>query len=176
MVVFEDGQAAKAEYRRFKIRYNPEQPDDFAMMKETIMRRLAAYRDGNPKFAKLPDLMVIDGGRGQLGAALKAMQEIGIEVPAIGLAKKRELIFVPQPACDFEPLNPDDDTALTSPNPIELPMTSPGLILLRRLRDEAHLKANRLTMPGGGVEGLEEAVVGEFERATRDHVLNRPVN
>ncbi len=45
-----------------------------------------------------------------------------------------------------------------------------------RLRDEAHLKANRLTMPGGGVEGLEEAVVGEFERATRDHVLNRPVN
>ena len=138
MVVFEDGQAAKAEYRRFKIRYNPESPDDFAMMKETIMRRLAAYRDGNPKFAKLPDLIVIDGGRGQLGAALKAMAEIGIEVPAIGLAKKRELIFVPSHSCAAEPLNPDDDTALTSPDPIELPMTSPGLILLRRLRDEAH--------------------------------------
>jgi excinuclease ABC subunit C len=138
MVVFEDGQAAKAEYRRFKIRYNPELPDDFAMMKETIMRRLAAYRDGNPKFAKLPDLIVIDGGRGQLGAALKAMAEIGIEVPAIGLAKKRELIFVPSPSCNGEPLNPNDDTALTSPDPIELPMTSAGLILLRRLRDEAH--------------------------------------
>lgn len=139
MVVFEDGQAAKAEYRRFKIRYNPETPDDFAMMKETIMRRLAAYRDGNPKFSKLPDLMVIDGGRGQLGAALKAMSEIGIEVPAIGLAKKRELIFVRRPeSCRPEPISQDDDTGLTSPEPIEMPMNSAGLILLRRLRDEAH--------------------------------------
>jgi excinuclease ABC subunit C len=109
------------------------------MMKETIMRRLAAYRDGNPKFSKLPDLMVIDGGRGQLGAALKAMQEIGIDVPAIGLAKKKELIFIKRPGtCDPDPLSPNDDTALTSPDPIEMPMQSPGLTLLRRLRDEAH--------------------------------------
>jgi excinuclease ABC subunit C len=139
MVVFEDGEAAKAEYRRFKIRFNPETPDDFAMMKETIMRRLAAYRDGNPKFAKLPDLIVIDGGRGQLGAALKAMQEIGIDVPAVGLAKKRELIFVKAAEhCDPDPLSTDDDTALTNPEPIEMPMQSAGLTLLRRLRDEAH--------------------------------------
>ncbi|MDQ2987079.1 MAG: excinuclease ABC subunit UvrC [Armatimonadota bacterium] len=152
MVVFEDGQAAKAEYRRFKIRFNPESPDDFAMIKETILRRLAAYRDGNPKFAKLPDLMVIDGGRGQLGAALKAMTEVGLSVPAVGLAKKKELIYVP--AESAEPVGGETpcqvpvghwdadaksgDEALTSSVPIELPMTSPGLTLLRRLRDEAH--------------------------------------
>jgi len=137
MVVFEDGQAAKSEYRRFKIKFNPESPDDFAMMKETILRRLAAFRDGNPKFAKLPDLMVIDGGRGQLGAALKAMQEVGLAVPAIGLAKKRELIFQPE---EGEPTDRklDSDEALTSPIPLELPMNSAGLTLLRRLRDEAH--------------------------------------
>ena len=150
MVVFEDGEAAKAEYRRFKIKYNPESPDDFAMMKETILRRLAAFRDGNPKFSKLPDLMVIDGGRGQLGAALKAMSEIGVSVPAIGLAKKRELIYVPvsQEGAGGEspcraPIghwdsDASEDTALTSPEPIEMPMDSAGLMLLRRLRDEAH--------------------------------------
>ena len=150
MVVFEDGQPAKPEYRRFKIRYTPEAPDDFAMMKETIMRRLAAYRDGNPKFSKLPDLMVIDGGRGQLGAALKAMMEIGISIPAVGLAKKRELIFLPEPPklsggespCQAPPgyFGDDEnaDVALTSPVPVEMPMTSAGLALLRRLRDEAH--------------------------------------
>lgn len=137
MVVFEDGQAAKAEYRRFKIKFNPESPDDFAMMKETIMRRLAAFRDGNPKFTKLPDLMVIDGGRGQLGAALKAMREVGLSVPAVGLAKKQELIFLPlrgEPSGEAV----GNDEALTSPDPIVLPMASPGLTLLRRLRDEAH--------------------------------------
>lgn len=138
MVVFEDGNPAKSEYRRFKIRFNPESPDDFAMMKETIMRRLAAYRDGNPKFAKLPDLIVIDGGRGQLGAALKAMAEIGIEVPAVGLAKKRELIFLPRPASCSEPGDATGEIGLTSPDPIEMPMDSAGLTLLRRLRDEAH--------------------------------------
>lgn len=136
MVVFEDGQATKSEYRRFKIKYNPESPDDFAMMKETILRRLAAFRDGNPKFAKLPDLMVIDGGRGQLGAALKAMQEVGLSVPAIGLAKKRELIFQPEKS-ERSGWDQDDDT-LTSPIPLEMPMNSSGLTLLRRLRDEAH--------------------------------------
>jgi excinuclease ABC subunit C len=149
MVVFENGEAAKGEYRRFKIRYSPEAPDDFAMMKETIMRRLAAYRDGNPKFAKLPDLIVIDGGRGQLGAALKAMTQVGITVPAIGLAKKRELIFLPSnwgggetpaqaPPEYWDADQASDDTALTSPTPLEMEWSSPGLILLRRLRDEAH--------------------------------------
>lgn len=121
MVVVESGQPAKDEYRRFKIRYTPEAPDDFAMMRETVLRRLRNYLEGNPKFSKLPDLIVIDGGKGQLNAALKAMDELGLRVPAVGLAKKEELLYLP------------DRT-----EPIALPMTSPGLVLLRRLRDEAH--------------------------------------
>ena len=82
-------------------------------------------------------LMVIDGGRGQLGAALKAMREVGLTVPAVGLAKKQELIFLPLRG---EPSGEDvgNDEALTSPDPVVLPMASPGLTLLRRLRDEAH--------------------------------------
>lgn len=121
MVVVESGQPAKDEYRRFKIRYTPEAPDDFAMMRETVLRRLRNYQDGNPKFSKLPDLIVIDGGKGQLNAALKAMDEIGLRVPAVGLAKKEELLYLPNRS-----------------EPIALPMNSPGLVLLRRLRDEAH--------------------------------------
>ncbi len=121
MVVFEGGKPAKDEYRRFKIRYHPESPDDFAMMRETVLRRLKAYKEGKEKFAKPPDLIVIDGGKGQLSAALKAMKEIGLEFPAVGLAKKHELLFRPGVS-----------------EPIELPLNSPGLILLRRLRDEAH--------------------------------------
>jgi len=121
MVVFEGGQPAKNEYRRFKIKYNPESPDDFAMMRETILRRFKNYKENNPKFAKLPDLIMIDGGRGQLNAAIKALDELGIVLPAIGLAKKQELIFLQG-----------------SPEPVQLPLNSAGLLLLRRLRDEAH--------------------------------------
>src|SRR2546423_2055998 len=72
MVVVEYGEPAKSEYRRFKIRYQPERPNDFAMMHEVITRRLRAYVDGDEKFLKLPDLIMIDGGKGQLSAALKA--------------------------------------------------------------------------------------------------------
>lgn len=121
MVVFEGGQPAKSEYRRFKIKYNPESPDDFAMMRETILRRFRNYKTNDPKFSKTPDLIVIDGGRGQLNAAIKALDELGLVLPAIGLAKKQELIFLP-----------------ANPEPIQLPLSSAGLLLLRRLRDEAH--------------------------------------
>lgn len=121
MVVFEGGQENKNEYRRFKIKYNPESPDDFAMMREAILRRLRAYRDGKANFSTLPDLIVIDGGRGQLSAAIQAMDEIGISIPTIGLAKKKEHIIL-----------------RNQPEPIELPLASPALTLLRRLRDEAH--------------------------------------
>lgn len=126
MVVFEGGAPAKDEYRRFKIKYNPESPDDFAMMRETLLRRLRAYKEGNEKFQKLPDLVVIDGGRGQLNAAVHAMHEVGLILPAIGLAKKQELIFRPTAS------EPAEEPALA------LPMNSPGLALIRRLRDEAH--------------------------------------
>lgn len=95
MVVFENGEAAKAEYRRFKVRYHPEAPNDFAMMHEVITRRLRAYIEGDEKFARLPDLIMIDGGKGQLSAALKARDDLGLAIPMIGLAKKMELIFMP---------------------------------------------------------------------------------
>lgn len=149
MVVVENGEAAKAEYRRFKIRYHPEDPNDFAMMHEVITRRLRAYLDGDEKFSKLPDLFMIDGGKGQLAAALKARDDLGLTVPMVGLAKRMELIIVPvEPLVRPEP----PPTPVRSREyrydqgapsgygfrDIELPLNSPGLMLLRKLRDEAH--------------------------------------
>jgi excinuclease ABC subunit C len=128
MVVTENGEPNKQEYRRFQIKWHPESPNDFAMMNEVIMRRLRRYLDEDPKFLKLPDLIMIDGGKGQLGAALEARDKLEIQVPMVGLAKRMELIYVPVP-------NEDGTYAFKE---IELPLTSPGLLLLRRLRDEAH--------------------------------------
>lgn len=147
MVVSEGGEPAKAEYRRFKIRYHPESPNDFAMMHEVITRRLKAAIDGDEKFTKLPDLIMIDGGKGQLGAALKARDELGMTIPMIGLAKRHELIYVPidAPAEKPAPVALSSEYSYRRAAPveyeyreIELPLTSPGLMLLRKLRDEAH--------------------------------------
>ena len=166
MVVTENGEAAKAEYRRFKVRYHPESPNDFAMMHEVLTRRLRAYVDGDEKFQKLPDLIMIDGGKGQLAAAIKARDELGLSVPMIGLAKRHELLYIPNespialegqrhhvleesiptetsgtdakrikdPNYSYERPAPRDYTY----REIELPLNSPGLMLLRKLRDEAH--------------------------------------
>jgi excinuclease ABC subunit C len=175
MVVTENGDAAKAEYRRFKIRYHPESPNDFAMMHEVITRRLKAYKDGDEKFAKLPDLIMIDGGKGQLAAALKARDDLGLTVPMVGLAKRLELIYVPvfagtdgtegmmdlmevipptlvrdkpgSPIADRRsPIADRISDYSYSRNPLRdyafrevvLALNSPGLMLLRKLRDEAH--------------------------------------
>lgn len=154
MVVTENGAAAKEEYRRFKIRYHPESPNDFAMMHELLTRRLKAYVEGDEKFQKLPDLIMIDGGKGQLSAALKARDELGLTVQMIGLAKRHELIYLP-----YEPRGelfdvvelPEKPVALSEAysydrpalrnymyREIELPLNSPGLLMLRKLRDESH--------------------------------------
>ncbi|MBN8690712.1 MAG: excinuclease ABC subunit UvrC [Armatimonadetes bacterium] len=149
MVVVENGQAMPSEYRRFKVRFHPESPNDFAMMHEVITRRLRAYLDGDPKFSKLPELIMIDGGRGQLAAALKARDQLNLSVPMVGLAKKQELIVVPTKVKDVE-LSPQEklrrgsyvydegQEAGYAYNDLELPMMSPGLLMLRKLRDEAH--------------------------------------
>ena len=129
MVVTENGEPAKGEYRRFTIKFLQETPNDFAMMNEVIMRRLRNYLDGNIKFATLPDLFMIDGGKGQLSAALKARDDLGLSVPMIGLAKKQELIFIPTHK------NLDGSYSYRE---VVLPLTAPGLMLLRKLRDEAH--------------------------------------
>jgi excinuclease ABC subunit C len=126
MVVFQDANPKKAHYRKFGIRDSQGQ-DDFAMMAEVISRRFARatsvtadeYDEG---FAAIPNLVVIDGGKGQLSAALAAMQAFDLpRVAVIALAKRSEEIFVPG-----------------RPGPILLDRSSPGLQLLQRIRDEAH--------------------------------------
>ncbi len=121
MVVFEGGQPKKSDYRRFRIRWHPETPDDFAMMKEVLTRRLKEALEGDEKWRVLPDLILIDGGRGQLNAALEVLQQMGFQIPAIGLAKRHEEVILPD-----------------VPEPIELPRHSKALHLLQRIRDEAH--------------------------------------
>jgi excinuclease ABC subunit C len=120
------------------------------MMHEVITRRLKAYIDGDEKFQKLPDLIMIDGGRGQLSAALKARDEMGLTVPMVGLAKRHELIYVPteltlgqepveSPSLVNQPYSYERPALKSySYREVELPLTSPGLMLLRKLRDEAH--------------------------------------
>jgi excinuclease ABC subunit C len=150
MVVFEGGVPKKAHYRKFALR-DVEGQDDFAMMNQVLRRRFERARDaieagapsgdgpgdepaGGPadtapasaggydeSFAALPDLLVVDGGKGQLSAAVTALREAGVDVDLASLAKQREEVFVPGRR-DPLPLPPDD----------------PGSLLLQRIRDEAH--------------------------------------
>lgn len=117
MVYFEDGLPKKSEYRRFKIQTTEGMPDDFRSMREVVARRY-----GSMNSEDLPDLIVIDGGIGQLNSALEIIRGVGHKsVPVIGLAKRLELVFVEG-----------------SSEPIELPRHSQALYLLQRIRDEAH--------------------------------------
>jgi excinuclease ABC subunit C len=126
MVVFQDALPKKAHYRKFGIRHADGQ-DDFAMMAQVVSRRFARARsvtadEYDEGFAAVPNLVVIDGGKGQLAAALGAMQAYDLpRVAVISLAKRVEEIFVPGQA-----------------DPILLDAASPGLQLLQRIRDEAH--------------------------------------
>jgi excinuclease ABC subunit C len=121
MVVFTDGLPDKAQYRRFKIRHYTGAPDDYAMMREMLERRLGAAVLKSRNFATLPDLMIIDGGKGQLGVAVQAMAELDMRMPVIGLAKRYEEIFRPDQA-----------------HSLMLPTHSRALHLLQCIRDEAH--------------------------------------
>ncbi|MBV9848500.1 MAG: excinuclease ABC subunit UvrC, partial [Armatimonadetes bacterium] len=123
MVVFVDGKPAKSEYRRFKIKLptNTGEPNDFAMMREVLTRRLKELQSDNPKFNTPPDLMLIDGGKGQLAVAVSVAAELGLELPMIGLAKQFELVFRPGQS-----------------DPLVLPKSSQALFLLQRVRDEVH--------------------------------------
>ena len=139
MVVFEDGRPKNSNYRRFKIK-TVDGIDDYSMMREVLTRRFrrmaksaenGADANGattNGKSAKeeawqtVPDLVLIDGGKGHLGAALQVFLELGIEdIPLSSLAKENEELFVPQ-----------------VPEPIVLPRNSQALFLAQRARDEAH--------------------------------------
>ncbi len=129
MVVLEDGLPAKREYRRFKIRDVPGN-DDYAAMEEVLTRRLSAYLadrelpiEERGKFAYPPQLLVVDGGKGQLGVAEKVIAELGLggEIALAALAKQFEEVFVPGRS-----------------QPVQLPRQSEALYLLQRVRDESH--------------------------------------
>ncbi|HEX9043414.1 MAG TPA: excinuclease ABC subunit UvrC [Candidatus Limnocylindrales bacterium] len=126
MVVFEDGRPKSSEYRRFRIR-TVAGPNDFASHQEVLRRRFrraAASEEGGVEDVRwrMPDLVVIDGGKGQVSAAKEVLDEIGLhDLPVVGLAKEREELFPPGAS-----------------EPVLLPPTSPALYLVQRLRDEAH--------------------------------------
>jgi excinuclease ABC subunit C len=127
MVVLEDGLPRRSEYRRFKIRTVDGQ-DDFAAMEEVIRRRFTAYlREKRKsiaeqtKFSYPPSLVLIDGGPGQLGRAVKVLAELDLPIPVAGLAKRMEEVYLPG-----------------QPEPIRIPRDEEALYLLQQVRDEAH--------------------------------------
>lgn len=138
MVVFEQATAKKSDYRTFKIKTVEGEPNDFASMKEVVTRRFKRLKEEGKPF---PDLVIIDGGKGQLGAACEALAELAIEgQDIIGLAKRQEEVFKPGRS-----------------TPHLLPRRSDSLHLLQRVRDEAHrfaitfhrkLRAKRSLMSG----------------------------
>jgi excinuclease ABC subunit C len=121
MVVFDKGRPKPAHYRRFRIK-TVSGVDDYAMLEEVLKRRFKRAGGAADAWAIMPDLVLIDGGKGQLNAAREAMRQTGVDsIPTAGLAKENEEIFIPHKS-----------------QPIILPRSSPGLQLLQRLRDEAH--------------------------------------
>ena len=158
MVVLEDGLPKKSEYRRFKIR-GEQGNDDFAAMEEVLTRRFTAYleeralpvaeREG--RFSYPPQLLLVDGGKGQLGVAVRVLESLGLdeEIPVASLAKRFEEVFIPGHS-----------------DPMILPRNSEALFLLQRIRDEAHrfaisfhreLRGKRMTTSVlDGIPGLGE--------------------
>ncbi len=138
MVVLRGGEPQNAHYRSFVIRTMKEGAiDDCAAIHEVLTRRLRhlTHKEEEPprhrqtpdrSFSRIPDLIVIDGGKGQLSIAIDVLQECNLTIPVVALAKREEDLFVPG-----------------SPKPVPLPKDSPALFLLMRLRDEAHRFANR---------------------------------
>ena len=121
MVVFEDGRPFKPGYRRFRAKIG-DRNDDFANMRDTLRRRFARSAAGEEDAWPVPDLLILDGGKGQLSAGAAALSDAGLlQIPIAALAKEREELFVPG-----------------RPDPIVLPPRSQGLFLVQRIRDEAH--------------------------------------
>jgi excinuclease ABC subunit C len=156
MVVMEDGLPKKSDYRRFKVR-TVDGNDDFAAMGEVLTRRLTAYIDERAlpvgertgKFSYPPQLLLVDGGKGQLNVAVRVLEDLGLdeEIPVASLAKRFEEVYVPGQS-----------------DPVRVPRGSEGLYLLQRIRDEAHrfaityhrqLRGKRMTTSAlDGIKGL----------------------
>lgn len=122
MVVFAGGRAEKSSYRRFRVRMDTPEANDIAMMGEVLRRRFSAERTSDARFGSLPGLLIVDGGKPQLGAARAALAEMGHgDTPIVALAKREEELWLP----DAE-------------EPVVLPAGSASLYLVKRVRDEAH--------------------------------------
>jgi excinuclease ABC subunit C len=121
MIVFTNGRPDKGQYRRFKIRAELDEANDFVSMSEVLGRRYSPERMADQRFGSRPDLLVVDGGKPQLTAAIGQLEELGLDIPVCGLAKSDEEVFVPW-----------DDT------PIVLPSGSASLYLIKQVRDESH--------------------------------------
>lgn len=123
MVVFTNGKPNKNQYRRFKIRMESDEANDFAMMSEVLARRYAPERMADERFGEKPDLLIVDGGKPQLTAAMNQLEALGLtDIALAGLAKRDEELFVPW----------------QESGPVVLPSGSPSLYLVKRVRDEAH--------------------------------------
>jgi excinuclease ABC subunit C len=158
MVVFEQGVPSKKHYRRFNIN-SVEGPDDFASMEEVLTRRFKRWQATQEErntpggkvdesFALLPDLLIVDGGKGQLGRAVAVLDHFDLmgRVPVAGLAKQQEELFIPGYA-----------------NSLMLPRNSQGLYLLQRIRDEAHrfaITAHRSRRTKAGLASTLDAIPG----------------
>lgn len=119
MITFINGQSKKSEYKKFKINTTEGKPDDFLSMKEVLTRRLKHL--GEKNWDK-PDLMIIDGGKGQLSSVMEIIEELGVTgIDVVSLAKKHEEVFLPKQSA-----------------PVILPQNSSALFLFQRIRDEAH--------------------------------------
>jgi excinuclease ABC subunit C len=173
MVVFEDGLPKRSDYRRFEIK-GVDGQDDFASMEEVLGRRLARLDGGTgtkppparaaagtrPKrarFAYPPSLIVVDGGRGQLSVAERVLGEAGLEIPAVGLAKRLEEVYLPG-----------------QPEPLVIPRGSEALFILQHIRDEAH----RFAITYHRVKRAKRAIKSELDDipgvgATRKRALLR---
>ncbi|MEI7578787.1 MAG: excinuclease ABC subunit UvrC [bacterium] len=122
MIVFIDGKAAKDQYRKFKIK-SKQTPDDFAMLQEVFTRRFSKKNLGDQRFAVNPDLIIVDGGKGQLSSTIEILEKKHLDFPIIGLAKKHEDIFI---------LNQGKFSQKSFSS------NSTGKFLIQRIRDEAH--------------------------------------
>ena len=167
LVVWEEGSMRKAEYRSFNIHGLADQ-DDFAAIRQAVSRR---YRRRLEELGDMPDLILIDGGRGQLNSAMEALSELEVEeTPLVSLAKREEEIYLPD-----------------RPEPLRLPSHDPGLQLLQRVRDEAHRFAvsrhrrrrssaalrGRLDDLDGVGPGRRKALLKEFGSFTAVHDASR---